>query len=399
LSKSVYKFKPGSPWKIGVTESWLNAMAKKGLFIEKMGKYFATFKKDEARDMYYRIEMSEEKEELSEEQIRMYKTRGWEYVTNYNNFHIFSSPYEFNTTEVHVIPEEYAQLLKPFHKSAMIQLLICLAILFAFYVVIPIFINKKHISVLVNMSFLDILSQVIIISTFINSLFEIIYIGNLRKCLLQGTSVDHNSPWKFNYISSIFISSCLILLTTSLVVLTFTSFFTGYDDEKTIPNDTSSMAIVRLKEVENPEILKETPAPNFEEVDYNRHYREEKTFFAPLQYTSHEFGSVIINPTTTYAKSHDTEINNEVYKVKFKFIAEKLLLDLWKGDDGSRGEDAKPPILQDDGLDLLIVHETNGGYEIFACKGKGVMRVNYFGQENANKVISVIKEKLSFIEE
>lgn len=80
-------------------------------------------------------------------------------------------------------------------------------------------------------------------------------------------------------------------------------------------------------------------------------------------------------------------------------MAEKLLLDLWKGDDGSRCKDTKPPILQDDDLDLLIVHETNSGYEIFACKGKGVMHVNYFGQEDANKVISVMKEKLSLISE
>ena len=399
MSKSIYKFKPGSPWKIGVTESWLNAMAKKGLFIEKMGKYFATFKKDQPRDMYYRIELSEEKDELSEEQIRMYKTRGWTYITNYNIFHIFASPYEFNTTEVHIIPEEYAKVLKPFYKKAIIQLLISLAILFAFYVVIPIFITKRYVIVLVNMSFLDILSQVIIISTFINGLFEIVYISNLRKSLLQGTSVNHNAPWRFNYVSSIFISSCLILLATILITISFSSLFTGYADEKTIPDDISSMAIVRLKEVENPETLKKTPAPDSEEVDYERHYREEKTFFAPLQYTSHEFGSVMINSTTTYAKSHDTGINNEVYKVRFKFMAEELLFDLWKGDDGSRGEDTKPPILQDDDLDLLIVYETNSGYEIFACKGKGIMHVNYFGQEDANKVISVIKEKLSFIDE
>jgi len=141
-------------------------MAKRGLFIEKMGKYFAKFNKDEPRDMYYRIEMSKEKDELGEEQIRMYKARGWEYVTNYNNFHIFSSPYEFNTTEVHIIPEEYAQLLKPFYKKALTQLLISFAILFAFYAVIPMFIDKRYVSVLVNMSFFKIFFPFIIIFYF-----------------------------------------------------------------------------------------------------------------------------------------------------------------------------------------------------------------------------------------
>lgn len=397
MSKSVYKFKPGSPWKIGITESWLNSMAKRGLFIEKMGKYFGKFNKDEPRDMYYRIEMSEEKDELSEEQIRMYKARGWGYVTNYNNFHIFSSPYEFNTTEVHIIPEEYAQLLKPFYKKALTQLLISFAILFAFYAVIPMFIAKRYVSVLVNMSYLELFSPLIIISTFINGLFEIIYIGKLRKCLLQGTSVDHNAPWKFNYIVSIFISSCLILLSTTLVTLTFTSLFTGYDDEKTIPDDTTSMAIIRLKEIENSETLEETPISTSEEVNYERRYNLKKTFFAPLKYTSFELGSIMTNPTTTYLKSHDAILNNEVYQVRFKSMSQKLLLELWKDGEDSKADDTTPPILHDDELDLLIVQETSDGYEIYACKGKGVMRVIYTGEEDVNKIIPLIKQKISLI--
>lgn len=399
MGKSVYKFKPGSPWKIGVTESWLNDMAKKGLFIKKMGKYFATFNKDEPRDMYYRIEMSEEKDELSEEQIRVYKTRGWEYITNYDNFHIFSSPYEFNTTEVHIIPEEYAQLLKPFYKKALIQLLISLAILIAIYAVIPIFIAKIYVSVLVNMSSLEVLSQLIIISAFFNGLFEIIHIGKLRKCLLQGTSVDHNAPWKFNYIVSIIVSSYLIIISTTLLALTVTSFFTGYDDEKTLPDDTTSMAILRLKEIENLDTLEETPISASEDVNYERRYNLEKTFFAPLKYTSYESGAIMINPTTTYLKSHDAVLINEVYQVRFKSMSKKLLLELWNDDDHLKTDDTTPPMLHDDDLDLLIAHKTSDGYEIYACKGKGVMRVIYTGEEDLNKIITLIKQKISLISE
>ncbi len=398
MSRSVNKFKPGSPWKIGVTESWLNAMAKKGLFIEKMGKYFATFKKGEPSDMYYRIEMSKKNDGLSEEQIRVYKIRGWDYVTNYNIFHIFSSPYEFNTTEVHIIPEEYAEVLKPFYKKSVIQLLISLAILFSFYIAIPLFIAKEYVTILVNMSFVDMLSQVIIISTFINALFDIIYIGKLRMSLLKGTSVNHNSHWKLNYISSIIISSCLILLTVGLIVIPFTSFFTN-NNEKTLPDDTFSIAIVRLKEVENQATLKETPKLDSDEVDYNRRYREKKNFFAPLQYTSNEFGSVMINPTTTYVKSHDTGINNEVYKVRFKFMAEKLLWELCDKYKDFNDINSAPLIIEDNDLDLLAIYRTTNSYAIFACKGKGVMQVVYSGKESEDKIISVMKEKLSMMSE
>ncbi|HBL07029.1 hypothetical protein [Clostridium sp. UBA3887] len=211
--------------------------------------------------------------------------------------------------------------------------------------------------------------------------------------------MDHNAPWKSNYIVSIFISSCLILLSITLVVLTFTSLFTGYDDEKTIPDDTTSMAIIRLKEIENSETLEETPISTSEEVNYERHYNLKKTFFAPLKYTSFEMGAIMTNPTTTYLKSHDAILNNEVYQVRFKSMSQKLLLELWEDGDDSRTDDTTPPILHDDELDLLIVHKTSDGYEIYACKGKGVIRVIYTGKENVNKIIPLIKQKISLISE
>jgi len=78
-------------------------------------------------------------------------------------------------------------------------------------------------------------------------------------------------------------------------------------------------------------------------------------------------------------------------------MSQKLLLELWKDGEDSKADDTTPPILHDDELDLLIVQETSDGYEIYACKGKGVMRVIYTGKEDINKIIPLIKQKISLI--
>jgi len=106
----------------------------------------------------------------------------------------------------------------------------------------------------------------------------------------------------------------------------------------------------------------------------------------------------MINPTSTYVKSHDTGINNEVYKVRFKFMTKKLLWELCEKHKDFNNINLAPLILEYDDLDLLAIYRTNNNYAIFACKGKGVMQVVYSAKESEDKIISVMKEKVSILE-
>jgi hypothetical protein len=81
INKPVYKLRPSDYWRIGEHESWFADMAAQGLFLKKMGIYFARFEKSEPRKMRYRIDVTAKKT-LSTEQIETYADRGWDIVTS-----------------------------------------------------------------------------------------------------------------------------------------------------------------------------------------------------------------------------------------------------------------------------------------------------------------------------
>lgn len=154
-----YKLLPCSIWNIGVIETWLSKMASKGLFIENFGRYFTKFNKGEPSNTHYRIDMIPTKnDDELESKINKYKNCGWKYVNTYMNFHIFSSPHEFNSNEVYNITEEQAALLKPQYKKKIKDILICFLIFFIL-ILLPSFFTKIDLyTYLLELNVLDVLA-------------------------------------------------------------------------------------------------------------------------------------------------------------------------------------------------------------------------------------------------
>ncbi|WP_273129397.1 DUF2812 domain-containing protein [Bacillus weihaiensis] len=111
MNKTVHKLRPSDYWRIGEHESWFQDMAAKGLHLKKMGIHFAKFVKGEQENRRYRIDVSIKKK-ITTEQIQMYAESGWDYVTSYNSFHVFSSPEKRNAPELHTDPAEQSYTLK-----------------------------------------------------------------------------------------------------------------------------------------------------------------------------------------------------------------------------------------------------------------------------------------------
>ena len=71
-------------------EQYLNDMAKKGYFLEKItlpGIY--SFRKDDPADMIYRIDFNPQKKEDRDSYLQMFKDYGWEYLQDLNDFSYF----------------------------------------------------------------------------------------------------------------------------------------------------------------------------------------------------------------------------------------------------------------------------------------------------------------------
>ena len=116
MSKTVYKLRPSDYWRIGEHESWFADMAARGFHLKKMGMQFVQFAKGEPKKMKYRIDVSMKKK-ISPEQIQMYADSGWDYVTSYKSFHVFSSPVELSAAELHTDPVEQSYTIKELDKK------------------------------------------------------------------------------------------------------------------------------------------------------------------------------------------------------------------------------------------------------------------------------------------
>lgn len=108
--------RPSDFWRIGEHESWFCDMAQEGLHLKEVGIQFVKFTIGNSKQMKYRIDVSQGKK-ITPEQKEMYSESGWDYVTSYGEFNVFSSPVEANAPELHTDPAEQAYTLHYLNKK------------------------------------------------------------------------------------------------------------------------------------------------------------------------------------------------------------------------------------------------------------------------------------------
>lgn len=201
MNKTVRKLRPSDYWRIGEHESWFQDMAAKGFHLKKMGIYFAHFVKGEPKKMRYRIDVSMKKK-ITPEQIQMYAESGWDYVTGYQFFQVFSSPDELDAPELHTDPAEQSFTLKELDKKlAMNASIVAISMLLMIGMLMAVwFLGGTPTIVLVEGGAI----QQTIMTIFIGylaytSLQAAISIRTLRKNLIEGKSINHLAPWQKHY--------------------------------------------------------------------------------------------------------------------------------------------------------------------------------------------------------
>ncbi|SMB85848.1 Protein of unknown function [Desulfonispora thiosulfatigenes DSM 11270] len=198
MSKIIRKLRPRDYWRIGEHESWFTDLAAEGLHLTEMGLIFAKFTKGEPKKTRYRIEIVKNKE-ITAEQKGLYVESGWDYVTRYGNFNVFSSPAELKAPEIHTDPVEQSYTLqeldKKFKTNAIISVvgtLISLALVSSIW-----FIDATPVLDLVEGY---IISQIVLIIALLYGSYETLQAAKsiriLRNTLLEGKPINHHAPWQ-----------------------------------------------------------------------------------------------------------------------------------------------------------------------------------------------------------
>ncbi|WHX42733.1 DUF2812 domain-containing protein [Mesobacillus sp. AQ2] len=394
MNKPVYKLRPSDYWRIGEHESWFADMAAQGLFLKKMGIHFARFEKGEPRKMRYRIDVTEKKT-ISTEQIETYAESGWDIVTSYGNFHVFSSPEALEAPELHADPAEQSYKLKKLDKklafnagAVIVVLMLMIGMMTSIW-----FLDGIPTYVIVDGAAIQLTIFTLLIAYMAyHSLVAALSIRALRKRLVEGKPIDHRAPWKKHHLIHTAAAFLFTVLAGASAVIPFMQLVKM--DTKTLPETSEDLPIVRLAEVEqNPELVRSEIVYMSDNVDWGNRYSYKWSPLAPVQYETDESGQVPGKQWNDGSGDYSPAIHTQFYKLTFPGMADNLVSDLIKRYKYENSQDEYRKKNHPD-LDLLIVHVEKGTKEVFASRGDSVMYVRYHGNAKVGTVIDNVAKKI-----
>jgi hypothetical protein len=398
MNKTVYKLRPSDYWRIGEHESWFSDMAAEGLYLKKMGRQFAKFVKGEPKNLRYRIDVSE-KNKIPAEQIEMYGENGWDYVTSYGSFHVFSSPAELEAPELHTDPAEQSYTLRELDKKlafnaglVILGLLLMIGMLGSMWFLdgTPILFMVKGTVAIQQPIFV-----IFVAYTAYTSLQAALSIQDLRKHLAEGKEIDHPAPWK-KYHRLNTVAAFLFTMVVGLsAIIPFTQLVKM--DTKTLPETEVDLPVVRLADVENnPDLVRSETSYMSDGVDWGNRYSYDWSPLAPVQYEADETGVVSGKLWKDRSGEYSPAIHTQFYQLRIPAMADNLVRDLIKRYRYEHTQDEFVEKSHQD-LDLLLVHEEKDMKEVFASRGNAVMYVRYHGYADVNSVIENLVKKITII--
>ncbi len=396
MTKIVRKLRPTDFWRIGEHESWFSDMSAKGLHLHKMGLHFAHFKIGDPKRMEYRIEVTKKKG-MPYEQSEMYEEIGWDYVTSYQFFHVFSSPEENHAPELHTDPMEQSYTLDQLKErlilnftGTLIGFLLIIGMLLAIW-----FLDGTPVLRLVegHAIQLTILSLIILYNVFYSTR-AMISIQALRRNLQEGKAIDHHAPWEKSLHKNTAFSIVFIAIALVSAILPFVQLFKH--ETFTLPENDSNLPIVRLADIEQNSLLVRDEY-YIDEIDWANRYTTNWSVFAPVQYKYDESGMIENRKWLDESGTYSPSVSAEVYHLRFKVLAEPLIDDLIKW--YSYGDEMEPFVeKQHPDFDQLIIHEDAEMKQLFASKEKVVMYVRYNGYAEMDVLIRNAAQKVNLLE-
>ncbi|WP_102346294.1 DUF2812 domain-containing protein [Bacillus sp. Marseille-P3661] len=394
MTKIVRKFRSIDNWRIGEHESWFTDMAAEGLHLKKVGVHFAHFIKGEPKKMRYRIDVTDHKKILTEQKLK-YVDSGWDYVTSYGFFNVFSSPVESNSPELYSDPVEQSFTLKKLDKK------------FAWSATISILITMLMIGLLFALLFLDgtptlalVEGQVIqqtVITIFVGyssftSLQAALAIRALRKSLLEGKPINHSAPWKKQRRVTTFFAIMVIIITLLGTAHPFIQLV--LKETKTLPLKDNGLPIVRLADVEqNAELIRPQSTFIRDGIDWGNRYSYDWSLLAPVQYVSDEIGHVPNQMWKDGSGEYLPTITTRIYQLRYTFLSENVVNDLIKRYSLAY-QGGEINVIKDSDFDILMIYTVDNFKEVFAAKGKQIMYIRYHGHADLDSLLVSVEEKM-----
>jgi uncharacterized membrane protein len=389
MSKTIRRFRPGDYWRIGEHESWFSDMAAEGLHLIKIGHTFAKFEKGEPKKTRYRIDLAfDESTRLGQRDF--FAENGWDFVTNYNDFNVYSSSDDITAPELHTDPAEQAYSIQALHKKLIKNVLIIAIYTFLMLVILstPLWLpNGTFTLSLIEGSSVLLPLVISILYLLYDSISGLVSIRRMSLALIEGKPINHHAPWKRKQRINATIAIVSFLLVGYVVVMPFIRI--ALSETYILPADKTDLPIIRLSDVENnPELLRKDSEESDWEINI---YSKKHSFLAPVQYQSHEYGIVSNKMWSDGSGTYSPSIHTWVFQTRSPLLSKSLITDLVERYGlaylGGEFDEIERP-----DFDILIIHDVDDVIEIFAAKGNAVIHIKYYGEASLETLIEVTSD-------
>lgn len=203
--KYVPRLCPCDPCDVEGIQSWLEDMAAEGLFLIEDGVFCGvfSFERKSPRKVSYRLDVAQKRkprfldsgDELTDEELELYRSMGWEYLLRYGDFRVYRSEDrdapELNTeSETHAIT---IGLLKQKHRSSFIHSVV-MALFWIFFAGSALRYGFR-IAASIGVVFLLCVHGAIV-DAWLTNLLRMFRFRRYEKRLLTGDSLNHRIEWK-----------------------------------------------------------------------------------------------------------------------------------------------------------------------------------------------------------
>lgn len=223
----VHRLCPCDPCDVEGIQSWLEDLAAKGLFLIEDGVFCGVFSFERRLPgkVKYRLDVAQKRkprfldsgDELTDEELEIYRSMGWEYLLRYGDFRVYRSV-EQDAPELNTESETHAitiRLLKQKHRSTFVfSALYAIAFLFLPNGVLR---YPYRESAAIGLLFTFCTYGVILV-VWIDLLLRLFRFRGYEKRLLAGDTLNHRKEWKKTAPGSYFVRALPILLFFGVVI-------------------------------------------------------------------------------------------------------------------------------------------------------------------------------------
>ena len=231
--KRVYKLTPVREYDIAGVESWLEDMARRGLYLIKFRPLFCTFQRGEPAQVRYRLEPHHRRvldDEPPQSMLELYKQFGWDCVGEVNRSMLIFTTRNPDAPELHTDPElqeaQWRKLYKSARSGFLANLLLALVLL-AFMGYLLLGTGSPVLSLVENSLLLLALLELCVIAQLMASIPDLSLLSAVVRRLKEGVPLEHRAvyPRRRPWAVPAFLVSLMVLLV--LIVGHYILPFTG----------------------------------------------------------------------------------------------------------------------------------------------------------------------------